>query len=446
MPCDKATLRSRTLRVTADDRFISDDRTRINLNDLRTGASIDPASARGRAVLIKTTKQLPTVLALMELDGIAQRVVLCPPDQSHHVASINQVAGINIVASDEQHEWVPMFHATTALDHLPAHQDRSVETEWILLTSGTTGQPKMAIHTLASLAGPLEDGVIATGAVWSTFYDVRRYGGLQMLLRALLGGGSIVLSDAAESPTDFLTRLGKSGVTHISGTPSHWRRALMSPAANAINPCYVRLSGEIADQAILDSLRRAYPKANIAHAYATTEAGVGFDVRDGKAGFPASYIGNPNLKAELKVEGGTLHIRSTRTASGYIGRSLSGADGFVDTGDLVKKRDDRYYFAGRKEGVINVGGQKVYPEEVEAVITQHPAIQMARVWGRKNPITGSLVAADILLRDSTMTLADIRSEIVQLCRSHLAAWKVPVNLRQVASIELNPAGKIARHA
>ena len=221
-------------------------------------------------------------------------------------------------------------------------------------------------------------------------------------------------------------------MTHISGTPSHWRRALMSAAATAMTPSYVRLSGEIADQAILDSLHRTYPKANLAHAYATTEAGVGFDVRDGKAGFPASLIGNPDLKAELKVEGGTLHIRSARTASGYIGKSLTAADGFVDTGDLVEKRGDRYYFAGRKEGVINVGGQKVYPEEVEAVITQHPAIQMARVWGRKSPITGSLVAADILLRDSTVTLADIRNDVIELCRSHLAAWKVPVSLRQVS--------------
>ena len=115
--------------------------------------------------------------------------------------------------------------------------------------------------------GSPEDSVVATGAVWSTFYDVRRYGGLQMLLRALLGDGSMILSDANESPTDFLTRLGKGGVT------PHLRHAVtLAPRADESSghrddTRYVRLSGEIADQAIPDSLHRTYPKAILAHAY-----------------------------------------------------------------------------------------------------------------------------------------------------------------------------------
>src|SRR5256885_17142285 len=100
------------------------------------------------------------------------------------------------------------------------------------------------------------------------------------LFRSALSHGSLVLSSAAESPADFLARAAAAGVTHISGTPSHWRRALMSGAAARISPRYVRLSGEIADQAILDSLRRAFPQAIVAHAFASTEAGVGFEVRD----------------------------------------------------------------------------------------------------------------------------------------------------------------------
>jgi acyl-CoA synthetase (AMP-forming)/AMP-acid ligase II len=287
---------------------------------------------------------------------------------------------------------------------------------------------------------------VATGAVWSTFYDVRRYGGLQILLRALLGGGSLILSSQDETPDQFLQRLGKYGVTHISGTPSHWRRALMTEAMHAMAPAYVRLSGEIVDQTVLDHLHSTYPKANLGHAFATTEAGVGFDVRDGKAGFPASYIGNLSMKAELRVEDGTLHIRSSRTARAYIGGPLRGSNGFVDTGDLVEQRGDRYYFLGRREGVINVGGLKVYPEEVEAVLVQHPAIKGARVWPKRSPITGSLVAADVVLATNAAHLAILRSDLIAHCLKHLDAWKVPYSFQQIAGIEISPAGKISRHA
>jgi hypothetical protein len=91
-----------------------------------------------------------------------------------------------------------------------------------------------------------------------------------------------------------------------------WRRALMAPAIRCITPRYMRLSGEIADQAILDSLRAAFPDAAIGHAYASTEAGVAFDVNDGLAGFPAAYVGGARDGVEMKISDGTLRISLTR--------------------------------------------------------------------------------------------------------------------------------------
>src|SRR5213596_871643 len=90
------------------------------------------------------------------------------------------------------------------------------------------GAAEDVVHTLSSLAGAIQaDSTAPQQVLWSTFYDIRRYGGLQIFLRALLGGGSMVLSSAGESTGDFLFRAGAHGVTHISGTRSHWRRALM---------------------------------------------------------------------------------------------------------------------------------------------------------------------------------------------------------------------------
>ena len=85
----------------------------------------------------------------------------------------------------------------------------------------------------------------------------------------------------------------------------------------------MRLSGEIADQAILDNLHAVYPQASIGHAYASTEAGVGFEVDDGLEGFPASYLGGPRNGVEMKIEDGSLRIRSPRTALRYLGADMA---------------------------------------------------------------------------------------------------------------------------
>src|SRR6202012_6136904 len=136
------------------------------------------------------------------------------------------------------------------------------------------------------------DGPARNAAVWATFYDIRRYGGLQIFLRAIVGGGSMVLSSPGEALSDHVARLQARGVTHLSGTPSHWRKLLMSGAASHFKPGYVRLSGEIADQAVLDGLREAFPASSIRHAYASTEAGVGFAGNDGLAWGQAGSVGN----------------------------------------------------------------------------------------------------------------------------------------------------------
>jgi acyl-CoA synthetase (AMP-forming)/AMP-acid ligase II len=115
---------------------------------------------------------------------------------------------------------------------------------------------------------------------------------------------------------------------------------------------------------------------------------------------------------------------------------------------MVELRGERYYFIGRREGVINVGGQKIYPEEVEAVINLHPAVQVSRVRARSNPITGAVVAADVVLRadvaGDAAAFATIREAILATCRASLAAYKVPVSISQVASLAIAASGKLVR--
>ena len=436
--------------------------TVVNLADLAHASSLGERleELRGRSVILLAKSQLAAALAMIELDGVARRMVLCPPDLApEHLSGVVRGAAADACVRDaDSPEGAGATFATCVTSHTPLERGTtarrtSCATEWILLTSGTTGAPKLVLHTLGSLTSALAGGQRAADGtvVWSTFYDIRRYGGLQIFFRAL-HTGSLVLSDPAEPVIDFLTRAAAAGVTHISGTPSHWRRALMSGAATTIAPRYVRLSGEIADQAVLDSLRSTYPHATVAHAFASTEAGVGFEVRDGLAGFPAALLGSAG-RVELQVADDTLRIRSAGTALRYLGEDaepLRQADGFVDTGDRLEERGGRYFFMGRRGGVINVGGLKVHPEEVEAVINTHPWVRMSLVRARRNAITGSVVAAEVVLAEAGNGTGErppadaLTRELTERCRRALAPHKVPAMIRIVPSLAMSPSGKLVR--
>jgi acyl-coenzyme A synthetase/AMP-(fatty) acid ligase len=434
----------------------------VDLADLAHASSLGGRleALRGRSVLLAVRDPLRAALAMLELDGVAARMVLCPADlAAAHVPPVARNAAADACVVDAG-------GAAAALDALEVRADvdprlaaslegrvRSHETEWVLLTSGTTGVPKLVRHDLRTLTDALADTrPEAQPIVWGTFYDIRRYGGLQIFMRAV-HLGSLVAADPGEAVPAFLARALEAGVTHISGTPSHWRKVLMSGAASTIAPRYVRLSGEIADQAVLDALRAAYPQAIVAHAFASTEAGVAFEVRDGLAGFPADFIDAPGARIRLTVTEDTLHVVSGGNAHGYLGPDAGDfprtSEGAIDTGDFVAERAGRYHFLGRQGGVINVGGLKVYPEEIEAVINSHPWVRMSLVRARHNPITGAIVVAEVVMADATAGAERpapeaLARDLIHSCRESLAAYKVPASVRFVPRLEVSASGKLVR--
>jgi acyl-coenzyme A synthetase/AMP-(fatty) acid ligase len=432
----------------------------VRLSEVLGGTSLggEVSALAGKSLLLATRSPLAAALALIELDGVAGRIVIATPDlAADHLPFIASAGSVDVMITESdttlQSPGVPVVSTTAVVQGFPTAARRHA-TEWVLLTSGTTGVPKLVVHTFASLAAPIATHQAAphgTDVVWGTFYDIRRYGGLQILLRALLTGGSLVMTSPEETVPNYLSRLRTHRVTHLSGTPSHWRRAMMTGAAATITPGYVRLSGEIADQGALNALQACYPEARIAHAFASTEAGVAFEVNDGREGFPASVIESGG-DVRMKVTDASLRIHSNRNAIRYLGPAqppIAGADGFIDTGDIVERRGDRYYFLGRRNGVINVGGAKVYPEEVEAAISRHPSVRMVRVRGRISPIVGSLVVADVVLEQAAGDaredrISSLRQEILGMCRATLAPHKVPATIRVVDDLATAAAGKIVR--
>src|ERR1700719_5073065 len=154
----------------------------------------------GRSVLLAVSDQLIAALAMTEIDGVARRMLLCPPDLNpDHVETLIDDAGIDAVVTDQPARWADAGVYLVLGAHSPERAAKRAKTErateWLMLTSGTSGVPKIVGHTLEGLTGAIVADGPARGAppVWGTFYDIRRYGGLQIFLRAIIGGGSMGL-------------------------------------------------------------------------------------------------------------------------------------------------------------------------------------------------------------------------------------------------------------
>ena len=323
----------------------------------------------------------------------------------------------------------------------------SQATEWILTTSGTTGRPKMVRHRLDSLTRSVHPSTDATSPpIWGLLYEPTRFAGLQVVLQAMLGGGTLAIPSQTDDHRRLLSELTELGCTHLSATPTLWRKILLHPASQGLELSQVTLGGEIVDEAILRSLRRAFPSARITHIYASTEAGVGFSVHDGHEGFPASYLHAHPKGVEIRIISGRLWVRPPGPKSDYLGsESLRrDVDGFIDTLDRVEVEGDRVLFLGRDNGLVNIGGVKVQPEEVERVIYELPEVSLVAVSSRKNSFSGAVLVATVVPSDHVVDHEQFKLAVLRHCRANVARESVPALVRIVDSLEINAAGKLVR--
>jgi acyl-CoA synthetase (AMP-forming)/AMP-acid ligase II len=232
----------------------------------------------------------------------------------------------------------------------------------------------------------------------------------------------------------------------ISATPSMWRKLLLLTDLKNLKLKFISLGGEIADSNILKTLSNNFPQARITHIYASTEVGVAFSVKDGKAGFPASYLNKvPNKNIKLKVKQGKLFFKEL-SESNHISSFdtlTKDNDSFVDTGDIVSVEGDRVYFLGRQNGSINVGGNKVMPNEIESVIRELPEVLDVRAYGKPSPILGTVIVVDVV-SNNFGDFAILKELIHGYCRDKLTSFKRPAIIKLVDSIPITSSGKTKR--
>lgn len=313
-----------------------------------------------------------------------------------------------------------------------------------MMTSGTTGRPKIAAHTLDTLLGRVRT---AAGLPqnqrgrWLLCYQTTGFAGVQVLLTAALSHGAIAVP-RERTPAGFYSAAAAAKVTQISGTPTFWRSFLMVAEPGALQLRQITLGGEAVDQPTLDRVKAAFPTARVTHIYASTEAGAVFAVHDGRAGFPAAWLEEPIQGVQLRLSDGYLQIKSPRAMHRYVSETEQPHldDGWIATADRCEIEGDRVRIIGRQDSTINVGGSKVYPLAVETILLDLPEVLEARVYGEPNPISGYLVAAEVVLAPDTDP-AQAKKSILRQCRERLSGYQVPRVLQIVDSIRVHQSGK-----
>lgn len=302
-----------------------------------------------------------------------------------------------------------------------------------IFTSGTTGQPKEVVHSISTLTRSVRVGEKYRNQTWAYAYNPTHMAGLQVFFQAFENLNTIV--NVFNQPREYVYhQIQENAITHISATPTFYR--LLLPYERAYeNVVRVTLGGEKSDQHLYDSIKKIFPNARINNVYASTEAGTLFAAK-------GDCFQIPELaRDKYKVVDGELLIHKSLLGSSS---SFKFTEDFYHSGDLIEWVDETaglFRFKSRKNELINVGGYKVNPNEVETAIMDIEGVKQAMVYGRANSILGNVLCAEVVLEPgSEMQELDIKKHLSSL----LQDFKIPRKIKFVDEISLTRTGKKKR--
>tara|TARA_B100001248_G_scaffold186384_1_gene142254 strand:- start:6415 stop:7611 length:1197 start_codon:yes stop_codon:yes gene_type:complete len=302
--------------------------------------------------------------------------------------------------------------------------------EWsvTLYTSGTTGIPKKVTHNFVKFKSSLRISSSHQNDIWGYCYNPSHIAGLQVFFQAFFNQNKIV-DVFQKKPKQITTDLKTNKVTHISATPTFFRMLEENTMHHVIK---VTSGGEKLDNFTVKKIRNSFPNAKLLNIYASTELGTLLLSENDIFKVPKKLqknviIKNQELYVDKVILGHTNHNNKSK---------------WYRTGDLVEKIDSnplKFKFISRRNEMINVGGMKVNPTEIEGVALENKNINSIKVYGKKNKLIGNILCADIVCQKETNIV-----EIKLFLRKKLENYKIPRIINIVSKIETTKTGKIRR--
>ncbi|HEX4796138.1 MAG TPA: long-chain fatty acid--CoA ligase [Humisphaera sp.] len=397
--------------------------------------------AAGAIVVLRadySPDSIATFLALIEAGCVVIPVTTTAPAKFEDILQIGQAQWIITVGENDASV---TRHALNA-EH-PIYQEvrRRGHPGLVLFSSGSTGASKGTVHDLVHLLAKYRKRRHDLRTLAFLLFD--HIGGLDTLFYSLSNGSALVLVEN-RSPEAVCALIERHRVQVLPTAPTFLGMLVLTEAYRRHDLSsikYVTYGAEMMPQATLDRCREIFPNATFLQKYGTTEVGT-LRSKSREDGSLWVKIGGEGY--QWRVVEGMLQIKADSAMLGYLNApSPFTADGWFMTGDCVEVDGEFIRILGRKNDIINVGGQKVYPAEVENVIRQMPAVADVTVCGQPNAMLGNIVVARVRLRDA-MDPAAFRVAMKTHVAARLDAYKVPVKVEFTTESQSNERFKKIR--
>ncbi|HUG11338.1 MAG TPA: fatty acid--CoA ligase family protein [Opitutaceae bacterium] len=306
----------------------------------------------------------------------------------------------------------------------------------ILATGGTTGVPKVVLLDLWELLGVVQ---IKRGRSMRLMPLMRfdHIGGLDIAWRAIARGQSIVAPPALLTPASVAEKVERHRVEVLPATPSFLNLLLLAGADLLQGLRSLRVvpyGAEPMPPSLLARLRESLPEVRFTQRFGTSETGA-LPVRESGEGFTMQDEAD---RHEWKIVEGELWIRSPARAVGYLSGGSGGLteDGWFRTGDLAERTHDpaAVRIVGRRDELINVGGEKVLPATVENLLLAHPLVADCRAFAVPNPLLGQVVGVEIVWRGPEKDPIEVKRSLHEFARSSPKCY-LPTTVRLVRAID-----------
>jgi acyl-coenzyme A synthetase/AMP-(fatty) acid ligase len=296
----------------------------------------------------------------------------------------------------------------------------------VLFSSGTTGRSKATVLDLARVIGRYPEPKHPRRIL--TFLNLDHIGGINTVLHTLSQGGAVV-TVADRTPDAVFAAIARHRVEILPTTPTFLNMVLIAGAHRAHDASSLRTvtyGTEPMPQRTLTRLAEELPGVTLKQTYGLSELGI-LPTRSRDDGTLWLQLGR-TAGFDYKIVDGTLRIRSEMAMLGYLNAPAPfDADGYFDTADQVEVDGDWVRILGRRSEIINVGGEKVYPSEVENVLLEMPNVAEAAVSGRRSPLVGNVVTARLQLREPEDP-RELTRRVREFCTGRLEPFKIPVSV------------------